>query len=104
MGIGVNVQDIPTVWIGRYHGIPQLESTAQRGRSGGRMSTPARPQPSDPEWDGDDRDLDAVGLAAHFAEHARRTGGTDGDPQQALGAWLDELIAELEAEADGSRG
>lgn len=66
------------------------------------MSRPARPQPSDPAWDGGHRDLDAVGLAAHFAEHARRTGADTGDQRQAIGAWLDELIAELEAEADGS--
>ncbi|SED66066.1 hypothetical protein [Jiangella alba] len=74
------------------------------------MSTPARPKPSDPEWDGDDRDLDAVGLAAHFAEYARRTSrpagddaGRDGDQRRAIGAWLDELIAELERDAGDAR-
>ncbi|SDS60498.1 hypothetical protein [Jiangella sp. DSM 45060] len=76
------------------------------------MGRPARPQPSDPEWDGDDRDLDAVGLAAHFAEYARRTRrpagddagqGGDGDQRRAIGAWLDELIAELERDAGDAR-
>ncbi|WP_157988025.1 hypothetical protein [Jiangella endophytica] len=63
------------------------------------MSTPARPQPFDSEWDGDDHDLDARGLATHFAEYARRTGVAPddaGDQRHAIGAWLDELIAELE--------
>ncbi|WP_053205479.1 hypothetical protein [Jiangella muralis] len=74
------------------------------------MNTPARPKPSDPEWDGDDRDLDAVGLAAHFTEYAQRTGipagDGDDDPRaqrRAIGAWLDELIAELEREAGDAR-
>lgn len=73
------------------------------------MTTPARQQPPDPEWVGDDRDLDAVGLAAHFAEYARRTGaaaggrGDRGDQRQAIGAWLDELIAELESDTGDPR-
>ncbi|PZF80822.1 hypothetical protein [Jiangella anatolica] len=59
--------------------------------------TTSRPESSGTEWDGD---LDAVGLAAHFAEYAHRTGAGGGDQRQALAAWLDELI---EQEGDEPR-
>lgn len=62
--------------------------------------TPAPTPSSEPDWDDDqDLDLDAIGLAAEFGAHVRRRGIPPEEQRQALGDWLDEMIAELEADA-----
>ncbi|TDD65490.1 hypothetical protein E1262_25255 [Jiangella aurantiaca] len=57
----------------------------------------------EPDWDDPGLDLDAVGLAAEFAAYVRRKGISPEGREQALGAWLDEMIAELETDVDDPR-
>lgn len=58
---------------------------------------------SEPDWDDSGPDLDAVGLATEFSAYVRDRGIVPEEREQALGAWLDEMIAELEADIDDSR-
>ncbi|RIQ18339.1 hypothetical protein [Jiangella rhizosphaerae] len=59
--------------------------------------------PSEPDWGEPGADLDAIGLATEFAAYARRKGVSPEGREQALAAWLDEMIAELETDIDESR-
>lgn len=63
----------------------------------------AQASPSEPDWQDQGLDLDAIGLATEFSEYVRRNGVPAEDRQQALGSWLDEMIAELESEIDDPR-
>ncbi|MBB5790160.1 hypothetical protein [Jiangella mangrovi] len=67
------------------------------------MPTSQQVDPSEPDWDGHNLDLDAIGLATEFAEHVRREGIPPAERPQALGAWLDSMIADLEADLDDER-
>ncbi|TDC51100.1 hypothetical protein E1212_13205 [Jiangella ureilytica] len=64
------------------------------------MTTSAEVGPSEPDWSEQGLDLDAIGLATEFSDYVRRKGIPPGDRQQALGAWLDEMIAGLEDDAE----
>jgi hypothetical protein len=64
------------------------------------MTTSAEVGPSEPDWGDQGLDLDAIGLATEFADYVRRKGIPPAERQQALGAWLDEMIADLESETD----
>lgn len=61
------------------------------------MTTSSDTDPFDDEfWRDPGLDLDAIGLADHFAAHARGRDVPPEEQRQALGAWLDGLIDELE--------
>jgi hypothetical protein len=64
------------------------------------MTTSTEVGPPEPDWSDQGLDFDAIGLASEFSEYVRRNGIPPGERQQALGAWLDEMIADLEADAD----
>jgi hypothetical protein len=64
------------------------------------MTMAPQVDPAEPDWENQGPDLDAIGLASEFAEHVRRSGIPPEERQQALGNWLDQLIAGLEAEID----